>query len=325
MLRLAIIDAIFLLSFAFQLADQPELYVRGIIVGLLTLAIRLLGSHFSLAFWLLALPVLLIWPAESRLMLFLTLAAYYFVHFLIRYEHTRAQGLEDRLIKVEQMNSQYLQRIDEQSKLEEEMQYASRLEERNQLSQRIHDLVGHNLTGALLQLELAERLLDKDLAKAQDLIHSSSAIIRQGTEEIRLVLREVQPEQREIGLSQLKQQLDGFQKNSTIQTSLLTSGDIAKITPIQWNVLQGNLQEALTNVAKHSRATHVTCRLDVFAQRVRLVVQDNGVGANLLYKGMGIRGMEERAAKLGGFVLTDGSNGMRITTLLPFGQTDETE
>ncbi len=327
MIRLAFIDAIFLVSFALQIMNQPELYVRGIIVGLLILAIRLLGSHFSLYFWLLALPVLLLWPQEHRLTLALLLAAYYLVHYLIRYEQQRALALEDRLVKTQQMNSQYLQRIDEQAKLEEEMQYASRLEERNDLSQRIHDLVGHSLTGALLQLELAERLLDHDLAKAAELLSSSKDIIRQGTLQIRQVLREVKPEPREMGLSRLKQILDEFSKTTAMQTSLLTSGDTSKISPIQWNVLQRNLQEALTNAAKHSHASQVSCRLDVFAQRVRLEVKDNGIGSDLSTKGLGILGMEERAAKLGGFLLTDGSSGMRITTLLPFAQTpvDESE
>ncbi|MCY8016369.1 sensor histidine kinase, partial [Bacillus haynesii] len=45
--------------------------------------------------------------------------------------------------------------------------------------------------------------------------------------------------------------------------------------------------------------------------------KDNGKGRQKIKKGMGIIGMEERAASVNGKVIVDGSNGFSVTTLLP--------
>jgi two-component system NarL family sensor kinase len=65
-------------------------------------------------------------------------------------------------------------------------------------------------------------------------------------------------------------------------------------------------QEALLNIHRHAKATNVTLRLDGTKNRLRLVIEDNGVG--FIYKngresaksGVGISGMEERLFEFGG-------------------------
>jgi signal transduction histidine kinase len=50
---------------------------------------------------------------------------------------------------------------------------------------------------------------------------------------------------------------------------------------------------------------------------IRAVVADDGQGAARIVKGLGLAGMEERAAAAGGTVIVDGSRGFTVTTLLP--------
>jgi signal transduction histidine kinase len=50
---------------------------------------------------------------------------------------------------------------------------------------------------------------------------------------------------------------------------------------------------------------------------IRSVVADDGQGAPRIVKGLGLAGMEERAAAAGGTVIVDGSRGFSVTTLLP--------
>jgi signal transduction histidine kinase len=51
-------------------------------------------------------------------------------------------------------------------------------------------------------------------------------------------------------------------------------------------------------------------------------VADNGKGAGKVKKGLGILGMEERAASAGGTVIVDGSRGFSVITLLPIRQAE---
>jgi signal transduction histidine kinase len=63
-------------------------------------------------------------------------------------------------------------------------------------------------------------------------------------------------------------------------------------------------QEALTNVARHSKATHVDVRLKTLGDKLTLAVEDDGVGFDLKAlkdnEGLGVAGMRERAVLAGG-------------------------
>jgi signal transduction histidine kinase len=80
------------------------------------------------------------------------------------------------------------------------------------------------------------------------------------------------------------------------------------------------VQEALTNVRKHTQATRVEVELDFLAaDTVRLSVSDNGGGAETLSGGFGLVGLRERAQLLGGelCVNTVPDGGVQLEMRLP--------
>ncbi len=80
------------------------------------------------------------------------------------------------------------------------------------------------------------------------------------------------------------------------------------------------VQEALTNVARHARASSV--RVDIsFGDELVIDVVDDGLGGNPV-AGMGITGMRERAASVGGTMEAgaDPAGGFRVTARLPVGR-----
>ena len=74
------------------------------------------------------------------------------------------------------------------------------------------------------------------------------------------------------------------------------------------------LRESVTNVARHARARHCAIRLARNDGGVTLEVRDDGRGATL-YEGKGVRGMAERAARLGARfeILRDDGTAVRLT------------
>jgi signal transduction histidine kinase len=80
------------------------------------------------------------------------------------------------------------------------------------------------------------------------------------------------------------------------------------------------VSEALTNAAKHSRATRITITLATTADRLHATIQDNGVGGVDPHKGSGLIGLTDRVEALGGqlTVETPHGRGTRITVELPF-------
>ena len=78
------------------------------------------------------------------------------------------------------------------------------------------------------------------------------------------------------------------------------------------------VQEALNNVSKHAGATRVSVILEQRAEEVTLIVEDDGRGFNvndrlIRRQGMGLTGIEERAASMGGILDLESSEGKGTT------------
>ncbi|WP_397373704.1 sensor histidine kinase [Paenibacillus sp. PAMC21692] len=200
-------------------------------------------------------------------------------------------------------------------------EYTFKLEERNRLSQDIHDKIGHSMTGALIQMEAAKRLQAKDPERSAELLGNAIAISKEGIESIRLVLRDMKPLAEQLGLNRLRLFIDEFAAtHGGLRVALTFEGDVGRIEQLHWQIIHRNVTEALTNAAKYARATTVSVHIEVLNTMVKAGVSDNGVGASKIVKGLGIAGMEERAASANGKVIVDGSAGFSVTTLLPCGK-----
>lgn len=200
---------------------------------------------------------------------------------------------------------------------ERQLKYSSQLEERNKIAQEIHDQIGHALSGSLLQLEAARLYLDKDADRSGAIIQNVIQILRSGAENIRATLKNVKPPSEQLGLNRVKLMTEEFSIRHHRTAAFTYSGNLDKITPIQWKVIYDNIGEALTNALKHSGATAIAVRIEVLNKYIKAEVKDNGRGASRIKKGLGINGMEERSGNIGGKMIVDGSQGFSIITLLP--------
>jgi signal transduction histidine kinase len=97
-----------------------------------------------------------------------------------------------------------------------------------------------------------------------------------------------------------------FSNRTGVAASVRCSADKLDIEPDTATALFSILRETLTNIAKHAKATQVKIHLEATDDGVELTVADNGKGIEaadrLKPTSFGLRGMEERAAQLGGTV-----------------------
>ncbi|WP_251551171.1 sensor histidine kinase [Neobacillus muris] len=212
---------------------------------------------------------------------------------------------------------QLTKRLNENTEFIRQSEYTFRLEERNRISQEIHDKIGHSMTGALIQMEAAKRLIDTDKNKAEELLQNAISISKDGIENIRLTLKNLKPPTEQIGVHRLKLLIDDFDAKNLFQTILIHEGNLDVITPIQWKIIHENVTEALTNAMKYSKATQVSVGIKVLNKIIRVEIKDNGIGSGQVTKGLGILGMEERTASVDGTIIIDSSNGFSVTVLLP--------
>ncbi|SHE88132.1 hypothetical protein SAMN05444392_104108 [Seinonella peptonophila] len=196
-------------------------------------------------------------------------------------------------------------------------EYTIKLEERNRLSQMIHDQVGHAIAGSLIQLKAMKMLKDSDQEKATELLQNAIHILSEGLDTIRATLKNIKPKTEQLGIHQIRLMLDKFSSTFPLQNSFHFQGNIEKISAIHWKIIYENLVECLTNTMKYSKATTVSVKIHVLNKLIKIEMKDNGVGVSKVKKGLGIQGMEERAAKVHGTIIVDGSHGFSVTMLFP--------
>lgn len=182
-------------------------------------------------------------------------------------------------------------------------------EERNLLAQELHDSIAQSLAYLNIQVQLLQQDLQQE--KTADALQAL-AKIREGVQESYDDVRELLVHFRtRIGDTDLetaiRSALEKFEGQTGIQTSFSLRGTAPQLLPV--NVLQVMhiLQESLSNVRKHAKASRVDVEL-VNDGKCRLSVQDNGTGFDAAHDAgdthVGLRIMRERAHHINGnFVL----------------------
>lgn len=174
------------------------------------------------------------------------------------------------------------------------------VEERRRFSARIHDKLGHSISGSIILLEAAKLNIKTNPDSAEQCITTVTDNLRSGVDDIRQALREERPDSRTIGISELKEILGEYKAKYGIRTSLEIKGDADRITFPIWNCIKENLIETLTNTLKHSGANEFSLNISVMNKVIRAEFKDNGKGSDSFRKGTGLTAIEERT------VLADG-------------------
>jgi signal transduction histidine kinase len=172
----------------------------------------------------------------------------------------------------------------------------ARIAERNRISARIHDKVGHGISGSILLLEGALLHIDKSPQKAKEALQLASSNLRLSVDEIRAELREERTNPGDAGLAKIEAMLATFQEaNKNIQTDIIINGNVADILPHIWYCVQENLAETFTNILKHSTASVFKIILTAHNKLFKVSFIDNGK-AGEFKQGIGLSAMQERCA-----------------------------
>lgn len=176
--------------------------------------------------------------------------------------------------------------------------------ERNRLARDLHDTLAHTLSALVIQMEALRTLLTNDPATAGSALDEMTEQARRGLEESRQAIQALRTGPVEtMGLDgALRDMLQAFQTRTGVQAHLSIAGDESDLTADESWALFRIAEEALSNVERHASARRVTVRLARGADRIDLVLRDDGVGfepATVNPDHYGLTGMRERAVMIG--------------------------
>jgi len=179
--------------------------------------------------------------------------------------------------------------------------------ERNRMARDLHDTLAHSLSALTVQLEALRTLMDNEPAAARAAVDDIAELARRGLEESRRAIQALRSDPVDtLGLTAaLRETLQGLQSRAGVEATLSTAGEESAITPEEAQALYRIAEEALSNVERHAGARQVDARIDFGADRVDLVVRDDGTGFDpetVQLERYGLTGMRERAAMIGASV-----------------------
>jgi len=188
-------------------------------------------------------------------------------------------------------------------------------DERRRIARELHDETGQSLTALLVGLRTIEG--SKTAEQAVELAQRLRETTAQTLIDVGRLWRGLHPGVLDdLGLSAaVTRHAEDFAQAHQIVVNVQTEGlDADGLSPLLRATVYRVLQEALTNVARHARAQCVHVQLRRSANAVELRVQDDGTGFTPGKSGrLGLRGMRERAALLGGSVDVESTPGAGTT------------
>lgn len=208
-------------------------------------------------------------------------------------------------------------KIKEEENLKEQLLYTAKLEERNKISGNLHDKIGHTISGTILQLEAIKVIFNKDEEKAKDSLNVALNNLRVGMNDIRATLRNIKPEQEELGINRIKLLLEEKTKNTNYNFKIKYSGSLDNVSTLNWILFIEAVKELSTNSIKYSKGDLIEVSVDVLNAIIKLEVKDNGIGGKSIKKGMGLSNIEDKVGQREGKVIINGDSGFSVIILMP--------
>lgn len=215
-------------------------------------------------------------------------------------------------------------------------------EERRRIARELHDSTAQNLSALEMNISLLEPMLEKSHPRAAQIVAETRQIAGECSRELRNISYLLHPPLiDEVGLAfAIKWFADGFAKRTGIAATVDIDGDFPRLDSDVEMPLFRVVQEAMTNIYRHSGADHAWVTLQREGQFVNLEIRDNGRGfegeiltdeegaalAPEIRPGVGLAGMRERLANLGGKLDIENSPlGVTLTVRLNLGEIKDLE
>uniref|UniRef100_UPI00356A9017 cache domain-containing protein n=2 Tax=Pseudomonas TaxID=286 RepID=UPI00356A9017 len=205
---------------------------------------------------------------------------------------------------------------------------SSQEDERSRVSRELHDGISQLLVSVKFRLELACHELESGRSQALETLRGGLSRLGGAIAEVRRISHDLRPSLLDsFGLPAAIGQLAvEFEQRSGLRVDYQQSLDMIRLPDAESVALFRIVQEALANIARHSRAGRVSIALLQEGSTLQLRVRDDGVGFDIARieqtrsSGIGLRNMRERVEHLGGrFTLssTPGRTELMVSLPLP--------
>jgi signal transduction histidine kinase len=230
----------------------------------------------------------------------------------LKQEIIQRKAVEESLRASEQTSGKLLEKSQQ---MQEELRYLSREllsvqeAERRKISRELHDVIAQTLTGINVRLAALKAESSASTTQLHRKISSTQRLVEKSVDIVHRFARELRPTVLDdLGLiPALQSFMKGFVEDTGVRASLNVSAGIERSNGTVRTMLYRVAQEALTNVARHAKASQVEVNIQLPNGTILMEITDNGNGFQVAGKSsaakhnrLGLLGMRERAEMVGG-------------------------
>jgi len=192
--------------------------------------------------------------------------------------------------------------------------------ERSHIARELHDELGQSMTALCFDLKWLHENISPEEARIHEKLQAINNLVGKTVDSIRRISEDLRPGMLDdLGLAAaIENHVAKFSEQSGIACDLSMNQADFDLDAQVATALFRIVQEALTNVARHSEASRVAIRVQELDDKMLLIVQDDGRGLPAARnpdpqrKSYGLLGMRERAKMLGGTLDVFNEKGMGV-------------
>jgi len=200
--------------------------------------------------------------------------------------------------------------------------------ERQRIARDLHDETGQALTAIGMGLRGISRAIRNNLEQEQTIstLRDLEALTAGSLQELQRLIADLRPSHLDdLGLpATVRWYVNDFKTRADLDIEIKMSGEEKAICPEYGTSIFRILQEALTNISKHAKATKVQVHIIFEPDEIRVAVEDNGRGFDVYQakrqQSWGLIGMEERATLMDGkfYIHSGPGNGTMVEIVIPY-------
>lgn len=190
--------------------------------------------------------------------------------------------------------------------------------ERTRIARDIHDSLGHTLTNLDIQLEVAQKLRDRNPQKAFLALDTAKLLSSQCIEDVSHAIKTMRQPNFDLDRA-LRNLLEHTKSNRALKIQWRLN--LPQLPIATSHQIYCVVKEGLINIQKHAQASSVFFQGQTTAEEIILQLEDNGIGFDMAQSsfGSGLNGMTERVNSLGGHLTISSTlnQGTKLLVVIP--------
>ncbi len=194
--------------------------------------------------------------------------------------------------------------------------------ERSEISQELHDSLGHSLMATLMNVRYLKAVQDKDEAERRKQITEIEELLKECVANLRGSVYSLKELDENICLKdEINRIAQKFGELELTHIHVDYDDRVEAAPNYIKTVLFKTIREGITNSMRHGNANSVQLSIRFVEKHIEMIMKDNGLGCSNIHKSYGLNGIEDRVKKVGGEVwfTSQKNKGFTIKTLLPGG------